>query len=448
MDDGNALALQTPGRGRLLEQVRDAIRRRHYSLRTEEAYVHWIKRFIHFSAKRHPRELGAPELTAFLNHLARERDVAASTQNQALSALLFLYREVLASPLPWLDALERAQRPARLPSVLTRDEVQRLLAQLEGTKWLMASLLCGAGLRLRECLKLRVKDLDFGYRQILVRDGKGAKDRVTMLPESVIEPLKAHLVRAKALHERDVATGYGDVELPDALARKYPRAPYEWGWKFVFPSPRLSTDPRSGVIRRHHIYENYLIRGVKEAARGARIVKPVSCHTLRHSFATHLLQAGYDIRTVQELLGHADVSTTMIYTHVPGRPARPPSEHDFHFGVAFAAEEVHRDARGVTAEHEVELALADAQAAHAEPVEELRQARPAQDHGGRGGVDLDAQAGLEERERRARGPGLRRAGDGVEGRRLAAPALEAAEKLGKPAQMHLRGRVEERGGER
>ena len=312
-DDANTGAAKPP---RLLEQLRDAIQRRHYSSRTEETYVHWVKRFIYFSGRRHPRELGAPEVTAFLNYLAREREVAAATQNQALSALIFLYKEVLAQSLPWLGDLERAKRPARLPNVLTRDEVQRLLARMQGVKWLMASLLYGAGLRLRECLKLRVKDVDFGYRQILVRDGKGAKDRVTMLPQSVIEPLQAHLVRVKTQHEQDLAAGYGDVELPDALARKYPKAPYEWAWKFVFPSHRLSTDPRSGVIRRHHVYENYVIRGVKQAAFAARIAKHVSCHTLRHSFATHLLEAGYDIRTVQELLGHADVSTTMIYTHV------------------------------------------------------------------------------------------------------------------------------------
>jgi len=307
---------------RLLEQVRDAIRRRHYSHRTEQSYVHWIKRFIFFSGKRHPRDLGAPEVTAFLSHLARDRDVAAATQNQALAALLFLYKEVLAQPLPWLDQIERAKRPARLPTVLSVAEVQRLLAQMQGTKWLMASLLYGAGLRLRECLKLRVKDLDFDYGQILVRDAKGGKDRVTMLPQSVIGPLREHLARVKALHERDVASGHGDVELPDAIARKYPRAPYEWGWKFVFPSHRLSVDPRSGVIRRHHVFENYLIRGVKEAARGARIAKHVSCHTLRHSFATHLLERGQDIRTVQELLGHSSVETTMIYTHVMNKGAR------------------------------------------------------------------------------------------------------------------------------
>jgi len=307
---------------RLLDQVRDAIRRRHYSRRTEQSYVHWIRRFILFSDKRHPRDLGAPEVTAFLSHLARDRDVAAATQNQALAALLFLYKEVLDQPLPWLDQIERAKRPARLPTVLSVAEVQRLLAQMDGTKWLMASLLYGAGLRLRECLKLRVKDLDFDYGQILVRDAKGGKDRVTMLPQSVIEPLREHLVRVKVLHERDVASGHGDVELPDAIARKYPRAPYEWGWKFVFPSHKLSVDPRTGVIRRHHVFENYLIRGVKEAARAARIAKHVSCHTLRHSFATHLLERGQDIRTVQELLGHSSVDTTMIYTHVMNKGGR------------------------------------------------------------------------------------------------------------------------------
>jgi integron integrase len=209
-----------------------------------------------------------------------------------------------------------------VPAVLTRDEVRRLLAAMRGSKWLMASLLYGAGLRLRECLKLRVKDVDFGYRQIVVRNGKGAKDRVTMLPRSVAAPLQAHLERVRRLHERDLARGYGDVELPDALSRKYPRAPYQWAWQFVFPSHKLSVDPRTGAIRRHHVYENFLIRGVKEAARAAGIAKHVTCHTLRHSFATHLLEGGYDIRTVQELLGHADVSTTMIYTHVLNRGGR------------------------------------------------------------------------------------------------------------------------------
>ena len=312
----------TPKPPRLLEQLRDAIRRKHYSYRTEQTYVHWAKRFIYFSGKRHPATLGEAEVTAFLNHLARERTVAAATQNQALSALLFLYKEVIGEALPWLADLERAKRPVRVPAVLTRDEVRRLLAAMRGSKWLMASLLYGAGLRLRECLKLRVKDVDFGYRQIVVRNGKGAKDRVTMLPRSVAVPLQAHLERVRRLHERDLARGYGDVELPDALSRKYPRAPYQWAWQFVFPSHKLSVDPRTGAIRRHHVYENFLIRGVKEAARAAGMAKHVTCHTLRHSFATHLLEGGYDIRTVQELLGHADVSTTMIYTHVLNRGGR------------------------------------------------------------------------------------------------------------------------------
>ena len=307
---------------RLLDRVRDEIRRRHYSYRTEQAYLHWIKRFIYYHGKRHPAEMGPVEVTEFLTHLSRERSVAAATQNQALNALLFLYGQVLGKSLPWMEGIERAKRPVRVPVVLTREEVKALLAQFEGTKWIMAGLLYGAGLRLRECLKLRVKDVDFGYRQILVRDGKGGKDRVTMLPAAVVEPLQAHLARIKAWHDRDLADGCGDVELPDAIARKYPRAPYEWGWKFVFPSYKRSVDPRTGAVRRHHVYENYLIRGVKQAARSAGIAKHVSCHTLRHSFATHLLQAGYDIRTVQELLGHSDVSTTMIYTHVLNKGGR------------------------------------------------------------------------------------------------------------------------------
>jgi integron integrase len=311
-----------PKTPRLLDEVRDTLRRRHYSYRTEQSYTHWIKRFIFFSDKRHPRDMGAPEVTAFLTHLARDRDVAAATQNQALAALLFLYKEILGQALPWLDQIERAKRPARLPTVLSVAETERLLAQMQGTKWLMASLLYGAGLRLRECLKLRVKDIDFDYRQILVRDGKGGKDRVTILPQSIVEPLQSHLTRVRAIHERDIASGHGDVELPDAIARKYPRAPYEWGWKFIFPSHKLSIDPRTGVIRRHHVFENYLIRGVKEATRAARITKHVSCHTLRHSFATHLLEGGQDIRTVQELLGHSSVETTMIYTHVLNKGGR------------------------------------------------------------------------------------------------------------------------------
>ena len=306
----------------LLAAVRETIRLKHYSLRTEETYVHWIRRFIYFHAKRHPRDMGAAEVTAFLNHLVASRDIAASTQNQALSALLFLYREVLAEPLAWLDGVVRVKRPARVPTVLSPAEASALLSGMTGTKWLMAALLYGAGLRLRECLTLRVKDVDFDCRQIVARQGKGAKDRRTLLPGAVVEPLRAHLVRGKAVHERDLATGYGDVELPNALAMKYPNAGRQWGWQFVFPSHKFSADPRSGVIRRHHVYENYLIRGVKLASAKARITKHVSCHTLRHSFATHLLENGYDIRTVQELLGHASVETTMIYTHVMNKGGR------------------------------------------------------------------------------------------------------------------------------
>jgi integron integrase len=266
--------------------------------------------------------MGGEEVTAYLTHLARERNVSASTQGQALAALLFLYKAVLGIELPWMDSIERAKRPVRVPVVLTRDEVRALLAQLEGPKWLMASLLYGAGLRLRECLKLRVKDIDFGYSQITVRDGKGGKDRVTVLPAGLAEPLRTQLARVKRLHERDLADGYGEAWLPDALARKYPRAGFQWGWQFVFPSKKLSTDPRSGAIRRHHVFDDVLPRAVSQAARTAGIAKPVGTHTLRHSFATHMLASGYDIRTVQELLGHADVSTTMVYTHVLNKGGR------------------------------------------------------------------------------------------------------------------------------
>ena len=314
---------KVPAQGpRLLDRVREAIRRRHYSRRTEETYVHWIKRFIYFSGKRHPAEMGAAEVTAFLNHLVAQRHVASATQNQALAALLFLYRETLGSALPWLDGLDRAKRPVRLPVVLTENEVKALLAQLTGVKWLMVSLLYGAGLRLRECLMLRVKDVDFSYRQILVRQSKGGKDRVTVLPEAVIQPLQVHLGKVHALHKRDLTEGYGEVWLPDALARKYPRAGREWAWQFIFPSKNRSVDPDTGVIRRHHIFPDTLHRAVKQAAHEAGIYKPVSSHALRHSFATHLLQGGYDIRTVQELLGHKDVSTTMIYTHVMNKGGR------------------------------------------------------------------------------------------------------------------------------
>lgn len=307
---------------RLLDQVRGKIRLKHYSLRTEQTYVDWIKRFIWHFDKRHPRDLGAPDVEAFLTHLAVVGRVAASTQNQAKSALLFLYREVLGVELPWLDKVERAKAPKRLPVVLSRAEVQAVLGRLQGTHWLIASLLYGTGMRLMECLRLRVKDVDFGCGEILVRDGKGFKDRVTMLPATVSASLVEHLARVRALHDRDLADGGGEVYLPYALARKYPDAAREWGWQFVFPSAGLSVDPRSGAVRRHHLQDQAVQRALKQAVREAGLVKPATPHTLRHSFATHLLEGGYDIRTVQELLGHSDVSTTMIYTHVLNRGGR------------------------------------------------------------------------------------------------------------------------------
>jgi integron integrase len=311
-----------PPKPKLRDRLHAAIRARFYSRRTEESYWYWIKYFIYFHGKRHPRDMGAAEVTAFLNWLATDRKVAAATQNQALNALLFLYKHVLDKDLPWFEGLVRAKRPVRLPVVLNDIEIQRLLARLEGTKWLIASFLYGSGLRLQESLMLRVKDIDFAYRQVLVRDGKGRKDRVTMLPESVVQPLQVHLGRVRALHRTDCEAGYGEVWLPHALARKYPRAGREWGWQFVFPSANRSADPETGVIRRHHIFPDTIHRAIKRAAQAAGIVKPVSSHTLRHSFATHLLQSGYDIRTVQELLGHSDVSTTMIYTHVLNKGGR------------------------------------------------------------------------------------------------------------------------------
>jgi integron integrase len=326
-DQGSDSARESPGASdkkekRLVERLKDAIRSRHYSLRTEKAYWYWVRYFIFFHGKRHPGEMGAPEVTAFLSWLATERNVAAATQNQALSALLFLYKNVLGVELPWLGDLVRAQRPVRLPTVLSEAEVRRLLACVQGSARLMVGLLYGAGLRQIECLSLRIKDIDFAYRQIVVRDGKGARDRATMLPENLVQPLQEHLGRVRALHGRDVKDGFGEVHLPYALARKYPRAARAWAWQFVFPSANRSTDPESGVVRRHHVHPDTLSRAVGVAARRAAIDKRVSCHTLRHSFATHLLERGYDIRTVQELLGHSDVSTTMIYTHVMNKGAR------------------------------------------------------------------------------------------------------------------------------
>ena len=307
---------------RLLDEVRDLIRLLHYSYRTEQSYLEWIKQYILFHQKRHPAEMGATEVSQFLTHLAVNRRVAASTQNQALAALLFLYRRVLKQDLPWLDNVERAKRPARLPVVLTKAEVKLVLSNLQQQSWLMASLLYGSGLRLNECLRLRVKDLDFSYQQIVVRDAKGNKDRVTVLPATLTESLQAQLELAKSVHQRDLAAGFGEVGLPFALAQKYPNAQWEWRWQFVFPAATISKDPRSGSKRRHHVGEWVLQQAVKSATRLSEIDKPVSCHTFRHSFATHLLEDGYDIRTVQELLGHKDVRTTMIYTHVLNRGGR------------------------------------------------------------------------------------------------------------------------------
>lgn len=314
---------------KLLDQVRQLVRLRHYSHRTEQTYLFWIKRFIHFHGLRHPAELGCEEVTAFLSYLATDKHVAASTRNQALSALLFLYREVLKLQLPWLSEFERAPRSRHVPVVLSPQEARRVLAHLTGSHWLMASLLYGSGLRLQECSTLRVKDVDFAYSQITVRDGKGGKDRVTMLPSSLAGPLSDHLTRVKSLHERDLARGHGRAPLPDALDRKYPTASTEWRWQFVFPSAMLSPDRRTGEVCRFHAAGGSLQKAVKRAVNAAGVEKRASCHTLRHSFATHLLEAGYDIRTIQELLGHKDVSTTMIYTHVlkkGGRAVKSPAD--------------------------------------------------------------------------------------------------------------------------
>jgi integron integrase len=304
---------------KLLEQVRQRIRVKHYSIRTEETYLSWIRRFIFFHQKRHPREMGVREIEAFLTHLAVEGNVAASTQNQALSAILFLYKEVLELDLPWLENVTRAKKPQRLPVVMTPDETRRLLAKLEGHWSLVARLLYGTGMRLMEGLRLRIKDVDFDKREVIVRSGKGDKDRITMLPASLVEELQAQRLRVKQLHDHDLARGFGEVWLPHALERKYPAAAKEWGWQYFFPAAQRSLDPRSGIERRHHLYEKGLQRAVRQAAHDAAIFKPVSPHTLRHSFATHLLERGYDIRTIQELLGHSDVQTTMIYTHVLNR---------------------------------------------------------------------------------------------------------------------------------
>ena len=314
---------------KLLDQLSEVARFKHYSIRTEEAYRQWVRRFLRFHRRggsvsaggwRHPRELGAAEVQAFLNDLAMNQKVAVSTQNQALNGLVFLYRQVLHLELGDLGKIERPRRPARLPVVLTHAEAHRLLAGMTGTHQLMASLLYGTGMRLMECVRLRVKDVDFAANHILVRDGKGFKDRVTMLPDSLKAKLQTHLKRVKLLHEKDLAEGHGRVYLPFALGKKYPNAEREWAWQYIFPAAGLSRDPRSSQMRRHHVNEQGLQRAVKEALRLARINKPASCHSLRHSFATHLLEKKYDLRTVQELLGHKDVSTTQIYTHVTADP--------------------------------------------------------------------------------------------------------------------------------
>ena len=307
---------------RLLDQVRAVIRCKHYSIRTEQSYIDWIKRFILFNGKRHPSQLGEKHINAFLSHLAVNRKVASSTQNQALCALVFLYREVLKKELNDFSDIVRAKKPQKLPVVFTQEEVRRVLLQLEGVNWLMGQLLYGAGLRVMECVRLRVKDVDFGYRQIVVRDGKGRKDRVTMLPALIIDTLKRHLLKVKQVHDADLRAGFGAVYLPYALERKYRNANRSWAWQYVFPATRRSIDPRSAAERRHHLSENVPQRAVKNAILRIGIAKAGSCHSLRHSFATHLLEAGYDIRTVQELLGHKDVSTTMIYTHVLNRGGR------------------------------------------------------------------------------------------------------------------------------
>jgi integron integrase len=308
-----------PPAPRLLDRVRHALRARHRSGRTEKAYVGWIRRFILFHDKRHPAEMGAPEVAKFLSSLAIDGRVAAATQNQALAALLFLYRVVLKQELPWIEDVVRAKKPATIPVVLTRDEVSLVFAHLDGLERMVVLLAYGAGLRLRECLELRVKDIDFGAHELRIRRGKGARDRVALLPAAVREPLREQLVRAKRQHDADLLEGAGRVELPSAVRRKYPGAVTDWRWQWVFPASRPYQDPETGEIRRHHVHETAIQRAIKSAVDRSGITKRATCHTFRHSFATHLLEDGYDIRTVQELLGHKDVSTTMIYTHVLNR---------------------------------------------------------------------------------------------------------------------------------
>ncbi|MGH8556383.1 MAG: integron integrase [Methylococcales bacterium] len=304
----------------VLDDLRIEVRRRGYSIRTEQAYAGWVARYLAFHGHPNPRTLGTQAVASFLEHLAVQRKVSASTQNQALNALVFFHGQVLKQPIGTLDSFARAKRSKKLPVVLTRAEVTRLIERLDGTFRLMAELLYGTGMRLMECVRLRVLDVDFGYSQIVIRNAKGAKDRVTPLPQSLVDRMHEHLARVREIFEQDSQDGFGEVYLPEALSRKYPNAPKEWKWHYVFPSGRLSVDPRDGKTRRHHIHETGLQKKIKTAADAAGITKRVTCHSLRHSFATHLLKAGYDIRTVQDLLGHADVSTTMIYTHVLNQP--------------------------------------------------------------------------------------------------------------------------------
>jgi len=314
MDDQGSGGGERPPK--LLDQLREALRSRHYSRRTEESYCHWVRRYIFHHRLRHPAEMGELEINAFLSHLAARENVSASTQNQALCALLFLYRHVLGREIGQLGDVVRARKPKRLPVVMTRAEVKGMLAHLHEDRWLMVSLMYGAGLRLMECLRLRVQDIDFEKRELLIRDGKGAKDRRAILPATLVEPLQEHLLQVRELHAKDLADGWGRVQMPGALDRKYPNAPAEWRWQWVFPQKIRWKNRKTGEEGRHHLHETILQRAVKEAVAKAGIVKHVGCHTLRHSFATHLLEDGYDIRTIQELLGHANVNTTMIYTHV------------------------------------------------------------------------------------------------------------------------------------
>jgi len=301
---------------KLLDQLRERVRLKHYSYKTEQSYVQWVKRYILFHNKRHPKDMGEKEIAQFLSHLAVNENVSASTQNQALSAIVFLYRQVLKIELGEFTDIVWAKQPKRLPIVLTKEEVKEIIDNLSGVSWLVISLLYGSGLRLNECLDLRIKDIDFHYNQILVRSGKGGKDRYTILPNNVKKPLQDHIQKVQKLHEKDLKDGYGTVNLPNAIQRKYPNAAREWGWQYVFPANSISTNPRTGERMRYHVGEWTIQRSIRYAKLRTKILKRISAHTFRHSFATHLLEAGYDIRTIQELLGHKSVKTTMIYTHV------------------------------------------------------------------------------------------------------------------------------------